>query len=630
MTESLWLWGGFTLFILAMLAMDLGVFQRRPHVVSMKEALAWFGFWVALALLFNVGILLLHERGTEAGLEFFTGFLVEKSLSIDNVFVFILIFSYFQVPPTYQHKVLFWGIVGAIVLRAAFIVGGLALMERFHWTIYVFGGFLLTTGIAMMLRKEKQYEPEKNWLIRGFKRWFPVADRFDGNRFFTRQAGRLVATPLFITLLAVESSDIIFAADSIPAIFAITPDPFIVYTSNIFAMLGLRALYFAVSGFMQMFHFLHYGFASIIIILGVKMLLSDVFKMPIGISLALIVFILLVCVIVSLLRPRKADLKMMFERTEKLGLIPFRRLLLIENIIDMGDLKVRDAMRRCSGVRLLRLDAAWEENLKLISETHFSRYPLLDGNDGKPIGVLHVKNIPFAEAAERMTPGRLKSLARPPLEMSEDLPLEEALAQFQRRYRKMAIVVDAKGKWSGIITSEDVLEEIVGRIGDEFDLTRADRAVSLADALTPGRVVFDLRAASMIEAIQQLVTRIPRNELPADPQTIIRAVQQREQAMPTYLGQGLAVPHGRLDGIEKPVLAFAASAEGVPLENTNERATLFFLLLTPTGMARMQPRLLADIVGLVDSDYVTERLRKAKTPEDVIEAIRAGQQVVLD
>jgi tellurite resistance protein TerC len=630
MTESLWLWGGFTLFILAMLALDLGVFQRRPHVVSMKEAVAWFGFWVGLAILFNAGIFLFHERGAEAGLEFFTGFLVEKSLSIDNVFVFILIFNYFQVPPMYQHKVLFWGIVGAIVLRAAFIIGGLALMERFHWTIYVFGAFLLATGVAMMLRKEKQYEPEKNWVIRGFKRWFPVTDRYDANRFFTRQNGRLVATPLFMTLLAVESSDIIFAVDSIPAIFAITSDPLIVYTSNILAILGLRALYFAVSGFMQTFHFLRYGLASIIIILGVKMLLSDVFKVPIGVSLMLIVFILLVCVIVSLLRPRKADLKVMFERTEKLGLIPFRRLLLIENIIDMGDLKVRDAMRRRSGVHALRLDAPWEENLKLISETQFSRYPLVEGNGGKPTGVLHVKNIPFTEPPQTMTPDRLQALARPPLEMSEDLPLEEALAQFQRRYRKMAVVADAKGEWSGIVTSEDVLEEIVGRIGDEFDLTRADRAVSLAEALTTGRVVLDLQATSMTEAIQQQVSRIPPSELPADPQAIIRAVQKREQAMPTYRGQGLAVPHARLDGIEKPVLAFARSAEGVPLENTNERATLFFLLLTPSGMARIQPRLLADIAGLMDSEYVTERLREATTPEEVIEAIRAGQQVVLD
>ena len=413
MNQQLALWGGFTLFVLAMLALDLGLFQRKPHVIGMKEAMAWFGVWTGLALLFNIGVILLHARGGEAGLEFFTGFLVEKSLSIDNIFVFILIFNYFHVPPAYQHKVLFWGIIGAIVLRIIFIVGGLALMERFHWTIYLFGAFLLFTGLAMMRKKEEKYDPEKNWAIRSFRRFFPVSDRFEGNQFFTRKDGKLWATPLFVVLIAIESSDIVFAADSIPAIFAITPDPFIVYTSNIFAMLGLRALYFAVSRFMQMFHFLHYGFASIITILGVKMLLSEVFEVPIAVSLVLIVFVLLMCVIVSLLRPRRADLKLMFERTERLGLIPFRRLLLIENIIDLGDLAVRDAMRKRSGVRTLRLDLPWEENLRVISETHYSRYPLLERDGAKPIGVIHVKNIPFLLRAKllfRPSAGRNQGL----------------------------------------------------------------------------------------------------------------------------------------------------------------------------------------------------------------------------
>jgi len=294
------------------------------------------------------------------------------------------------------------------------------------------------------------------------------------------------------------------------------------------------------------------------------------------------------------------------------------------------DLKVRDAMRRRSGVRVLRLDLPWEENLKLISETHFSRYPLVEREGDKPVGVLHVKHIPFADPFSKMTPERLKALARSPLEMPEDLPLEEALAQFQQRYRKMAIVVDARGEWTGVITHEDVLEEVVGRIGDEFDLARSERVVSLADALSPGRVVLDLQAASLAEAVQQLVRRIPPGELPADPAAVLRAVQQREQAMTTYLGHGLAVPHCRLEGLERPVLAFARSAEGVPLGHSNERAELIFLLLTPTGLARIQPRLLADIVGLVDSEYVAERLRKAASAREVIEAVRAGLQVVLD
>jgi tellurite resistance protein TerC len=634
-----WPWIGFTFFILLMLALDLGLFQRRPHVISMREALAWFGVWVGLALLFNIGIMLFYDAHTpedpdrtslQAGLEFFTGFLVEKSLSIDNVFVFILIFNYFHVPPAYQHKVLFWGIVGAIVLRVVFIVGGLALLERFHWTIYLFGAFLLGTGLVMMLRKESVYDPEKNWVIRTFRRFFPVSDRYENDRFFTRKDGRLWATPLFIALLAIESSDIIFAADSIPAIFAITSDPFIVFTSNIFAMLGLRALYFAVQKFMKMFHFLHYGFASIITILGVKMLLSELYPVPVELSLVLIVFILMTCVIVSLLRPRKADLKLMFERTERLGLIPFRRLLLIENIIDLGDMKVRDAMHGRGDVRVIRLDAPWEENLKLIGETHFSRYPVVERAGAKPIGVVHVKNIPFADPPGEISADRLRLLARPCLELREDVPLEEALARFQRRYDRLALVVNDNSEWTGILTFEDVLEEIVGSMGDEFELARSGQLVSLADALSPARVVLDLHAGSMREAIENLITHIAREDLPADPQAILRAVLHREQAMSTYLGKGLAVPHARLDGIGKPVLAFARSGEGVPLETTNERAEFIFLLLTPSGMARIQPRLLADLAGLFKSEYVTERLRKAQTAEAVIDAVRAGQEVAVD
>ncbi len=626
----MWPWIGFLIFIVLMLALDLGLFNRRPHIIGMNEAVAWFGVWIGLAILFNIGLVIFHKRGLEAGLEFFTGFLVEKSLSIDNVFVFVLIFNYFQVPPVFQHKVLSLGIVGAIVLRLVFIIGGLALLNRFHWTIYLFGVFLLATGLMMMVRKETEIDPGKNWAIRTLRRFVSVTEGYENASFFIRKNGRLWTTPMFIALLAIETSDIFFATDSIPAIFAITSDPFIVFTSNLFAMLGLRALYFAVQDFMKMFHFLNKGFALIITVLGVKMLISDVYEVPISFSLVLIVFILLSCVIASILRPRKADLKQLFERTEQLGLIPFRRLLLIENIIDLGERKVSGSMRCKSGVHVIRLDVPWAENLRMLTETHYSRYPLVERIGRKPIGFIHIKNISFADALELTPVDRLVSLARKCLEMPEDLPLEEALGLFQRRYDRLALVVNANGEWTGILTFEDVVQEIIGNMGDEFDRARAGEFVSLVDALSPGRIVLGLRADSMTEAVQEFLASIPREELPLDATAISRIVMQRRKFMPMYVGNGLAIPHGRLDGIQRPVLAFARCDEGIPVENTNERASLIFLLLTPSRSAGLQTRLIANINGLFKSEYVSERLRKAQTPDAVIEAIHAGQQVALD
>ncbi len=628
--ESFALWGGFTLFVFAMLALDLGVFQRKAHVISMREALGWFGVWTGLALIFNIGVILFHERGSEAGLEFFTGFLVEKALSVDNIFVFILIFGFFKVPQVYQHKVLFWGIVGAIVLRICFILGGLALLQKFHWMIYVFGTFLLFTGISMMLRKETNADPGKNWMVRTFRKFFPVSEKYDGNRFFTRINGKMVATPLFLVLLAVESSDIIFAVDSIPAIFAITDDPFIVYTSNIFAMLGLRALYFAVAGFMKMFHFLHYGFASIILILGTKMLLSEVYKVPVALSLVLIMVILLVCVIVSLMRPRQGDLKMVFERPERLGLLPFRRLLLIENIVDLGDVTVCEAMRFRSGVRCLRLDQPWEENLKVIRESRYSRYPLARDAESRPIGVLHVKDLIMDEPGKVPGPEVLNSRTRPFVELKESMPLEDALAKFQRGNAHLGVVVNEANAWTGIITLEDVLEELVGKIGDEFDSERAGKPVSLEESMTPERVVLDVEGLSLEDAIKHMVHHLPQEALPVDRQEMLNALMKREATMSTYLGKGLAIPHARMKGIEAPVLFFGRASEGVPVENSTDRVEMIFILLTPDHLARQQPRLLADIIGVIDSDYVVERFKTAEKPEDIVEAFRDGQQVVLD
>jgi tellurite resistance protein TerC len=303
---TLLLWGGFTIFIVAVLALDSGLFHRTPHVVGMREALGWTAGWITLALLFNAAIW--HWMGPGPALEFFTGYLVEKTLSIDNVFVFVLIFSYFETPPAYHHKVLFWGIAGAIVARSIFIVGGLALLGLFHWTIYLFGGFLIVTGVAMMSRKRRAYDPERNPVVRVARRWLPVSDQYVDGRFFVAHRGRRRATPLLLVLLAVESTDILFAVDSIPAVFAVTRDPFIVYSSNIFAMLGLRALYFAVSGFMRSYRYLHYGFAAIIALLGVKMLLGGVYPIPMGLSLIVMAAILASAIVASMWRPRRDGL----------------------------------------------------------------------------------------------------------------------------------------------------------------------------------------------------------------------------------------------------------------------------------------------------------------------------------
>lgn len=303
MTDTFWLWTGFNLFVLAMLALDLGVFHRKAHVVTVKESLAWTVAWVTLALVFNAG--LWHFAGSQKALEFFTGYVIEKSLSVDNVFVFALLFSYFAVPPILQHKVLFWGILGALVMRAAMIILGAALIAKFAWIIYIFGGFLILTGIKMIVKREEQIHPERNPVVRGFKRVMPVTADYRGDRFFVRENGVLAATPLFVVLLLVEFSDLIFAVDSIPAIFAVTTDPFIVYTSNVFAILGLRSLYFALAGVMDKFHYLKIGLGAVLTFVGIKMLLAHTaWKIDTLVSLAVIVLILAASVVWSLLHPK--------------------------------------------------------------------------------------------------------------------------------------------------------------------------------------------------------------------------------------------------------------------------------------------------------------------------------------
>ncbi|MRR53044.1 MAG: TerC family protein [Deltaproteobacteria bacterium] len=297
MTTSVILWGGFAVLITSMLILDLGVFNRKSHEVSFREALTWTLVWVGLALSFNLGIL--HFLGTTKALEFLAGYLIEESLSVDNLFVFIMIFSYFQVPRAYQPKILKWGIIGALVMRAIFIFIGIELFERFHWMIYLFGALLIVTGIKMAFGGEEKINPEKNLLVRLARKLIPITKKLYGDRFFVRRKGMLAATPLFLTLLVVESSDVIFAIDSIPAILAVTRDPFIVYTSNIFAIMGLRSLFYLLSSVMEMFTHLKLGVSIILAYIGVKMLLSSVYPIPIYFSLGVIAGVLTITIITS-------------------------------------------------------------------------------------------------------------------------------------------------------------------------------------------------------------------------------------------------------------------------------------------------------------------------------------------
>ena len=279
-------WIIFNAFVLLMLALDLGVFHRKSHEVSIKEALTWTFIWIFLALVFNG--LIYFWRGQQQALEFFTVYLVEKALSVDNIFVFIMIFTYFQVPTKYQHKVLFWGIIGALIMRVIFIFAGVALLEKFHFTIYIFGALLVFTGIKMFNHSNSKIEPDKNPVVKFFKKFMPVTQTLHEDKFFTKIDGKAFATPLFLVLILIETTDLIFAVDSIPAILSITQDQFIVYTSNVFAILGLRSLYFALAGIIHRFWLLSYGLAIVLVFVGIKMMLIDFYKIPIEWSLLFI------------------------------------------------------------------------------------------------------------------------------------------------------------------------------------------------------------------------------------------------------------------------------------------------------------------------------------------------------
>jgi tellurite resistance protein TerC len=307
MSDTAILWTGFNLFVLLMLALDLGVFHRKSHEVSVREALYWTGVWIAISMLFNVFVYYYFDK--EKAIEFFTGYVIEKSLSVDNIFVIIMIFSYFNVPKAYQHKVLFWGVLGALVMRAIFIFAGIELIHKFHWLIYIFGGFLIFTGLKMLRSGDVKLEPEKNPVVKIIRKVVPVTGSFQGDKFFVKLRGRLWATPLFLVVMLIEATDLIFAVDSIPAILAISDDPFIVYTSNVFAILGLRSLYFALSGIEKYFRFLKYGLSAILVFVGTKMCIVDYYKIPVDVSLIVIGSILAISILASVLIAERKEVE---------------------------------------------------------------------------------------------------------------------------------------------------------------------------------------------------------------------------------------------------------------------------------------------------------------------------------
>lgn len=300
--DSVWGWVLFNLFVLAMLAADLGLFHRKAHEVSLREAAAWSAVWIALALLFNAAVY--RWMGATKALEFLTGYIIEKSLSVDNLFVFVMVFGYFAVPARYQHRVLFFGVLGALIMRGILIALGAVLIQRFHWVIYIFGAFLIITGIKFLVKKEEELHPERNPLVRLARRLLPVTEGYEEEHFLVQRNGTWMATPLLIVLIVVETTDLVFAVDSIPAIFAITADPFIVYTSNVFAILGLRSLYFLLAGVMGMFRYLKVGLAAVLCFVGAKMMLVDIYKLPILISLGIVAALLALSIAASLLVAR--------------------------------------------------------------------------------------------------------------------------------------------------------------------------------------------------------------------------------------------------------------------------------------------------------------------------------------
>jgi tellurite resistance protein TerC len=307
LSNKVFLWVGFNILIIVLLAIDLGIFHRRDHTISIKEGLVWSAIWIIVALIFNFVVYL--WRGPQVALQFFTGYLIERALSIDNIFVFLVIFAYFKVPTKYQYRVLFWGILGALISRGLFIGLGALLIGRFHWILYVFGVFLIGTAIRLSVGKDKEIEPEKNPILRFTRYFLPITSGYEGHNFLVRRKKKILGTPLLVVLIVVETTDLVFAVDSIPAIFAITLDPFIVYTSNVFAILGLRALYFAIAGLIPLFYYLKYALSAILGFVGIKMLVADFIKIPDLAALGIVAGILAFAIIISIIFPRKSEIE---------------------------------------------------------------------------------------------------------------------------------------------------------------------------------------------------------------------------------------------------------------------------------------------------------------------------------
>jgi len=304
-SDSVLLFGGFSVFVVVMLALDLTVFHRNAHTVRVREAVVWYGIWVGLAVLFNIGVFV--WMGADKGNEFLTAYVIELSLSVDNIFVFLIVFSSFGVPPEYRHRVLFLGILGAVVMRGLFIATGVALLENFSWLIFLFGGFLVFTGVKLAIRRDEEVQPDKNPVMKLAKRFLPVTSEFEGQKFFVRRAGKWFVTPLFMVLIGLETTDLIFAVDSVPAVLAISDDPFIIWSSNVFAILGLRALFFLVDGILPYFRYLNFGLSVILVFIGIKMITSDAYHMPTAISLGTVGSILTITILASYIAKRRED-----------------------------------------------------------------------------------------------------------------------------------------------------------------------------------------------------------------------------------------------------------------------------------------------------------------------------------